>query len=180
MTEAMERKPFDTLSADGTPLWKKIYDGVQGHPTDTLFTFDELTSILGRDIIKYRDAIYQANKHLLDNLDLMLLSVKNQGYKLAKATDQLQFAAKRPKRAKRQLTRGLREAEHTNQADLSLDERKYRMDLVLHMQIGLKTLRKRQHKAIKTQEKALQHQKVAQEQIERIEAELKELKKSLR
>lgn len=180
MTETdAERKPFTPISEDGIPFWKKIYEAVGEQPVGTIFTYTELGNVIDHNLTESRSCIYEANKHLLRKKNIMLINVRNKGYKIAEATEQLEHATDRPKRAKRQLKKGLREAEHTNTKTLSTEEKKQRVDLITHMQIGMKTLRKRQHKAIEKQKKALKEQKMAEKQIDEMMDRLKVMKQTI-
>ena len=182
----MSPKPFDTKSPDGIPLWKKLYDFAIEQPLDRVIRFDELSKVMGYPIEKNRTAIYEANKHLLTDHNRMLVNIRKTGYKIATSSEQLCVARTRPKRAKRQLSQGIKEAENIDTKSMTPQERDTQMQLLLKMQVSLSTLRRRQYQAQASQEKAVQEQKHAinaqkdaQEAISDLEEKIEELKNRL-
>lgn len=64
-------------------MWRLLYEAVQDDEPGTVYSFDDLSEIIGSDIRKNRAAVYRANKDLLKKRKVELLSVRGTGYRLS-------------------------------------------------------------------------------------------------
>ena len=159
--------------------WRFLYDNVKGSNPGEMFTFEKMSAITGFDRKTNRGFVPRANKELLKKHNKMLINVRKEGYKMAPATRQLEHAANRKLRGKRQLDKGLLEAMNIRKEDLSFDEKQRMTHLVNHIQISLRSVRKRNLDTIKHQEQVIQKQKSGLSQLDIIMAEIEEIKKKI-
>ena len=121
-----------------------LYNAVCDAPLGKVFSYQELDNLTGLDICrKERGTIYGTNKWLLKRNNKTLVNRRDVGYEMAQPLDQLLQAASRPKRARRQLTVGILEAQNMDVSKLSPDERVRQVNLINHIALSLRAVRKR-------------------------------------
>lgn len=83
-------------------LWKMLFEYVTTKPIDTVFTFEEITDVIGEDVKKNRQPVYRARKELAKRFKTYLASESGVGYRLIQGMDMLNHAEKRMVRAEKQ------------------------------------------------------------------------------
>lgn len=115
---------FEPKSEDGTPLWKMVFDYVSEKEIDTLFTFEELSDVIGEDITKNRQPIYRTRKELAKRFHTYLVSESGRGYRLVQGMDMYNHAEKRMTKAEKQTKMAGFEAVHINTSEMTNEQKK--------------------------------------------------------
>jgi len=162
------------------PMWKPLYNlGAKANYGD-FFDWQELSRAIGFDVMQGRTNIYLANKRLLKDYNKVFLSVRGEGYKIGKPSEQLTHAGERKRRAVRQLNWGRLESEYVDISQLSSEERLRATHMLNHFNSGLSVMRKRNIASIQKTKESLNEQKRIGEQIDTMMAELGKLKMEIR
>lgn len=110
-----------TTQSDAT----RIYDYIKARSLEpgTLYSKSELTAVLGKPFDAYRTAIYSVIGRMERNDQRTLVCVTGVGYRVAHPSETATIAARRRKRAKGQITKGLRTVKGTDVSFLTQQER---------------------------------------------------------
>lgn len=103
--------------------WKMIYDQIEKSDINTIFNFDDLSTIIGVDIEKNRSAVYRASKELSKKKKRMLIPERGIGYKLVEGMDMFDHAEGRHTKAGKQIKLANFEASNVNLVILTDEEK---------------------------------------------------------
>ena len=132
------------LMKDGPSQTEMFYGLIKDFPVEEVLSFEKLRQISGFDIQgRHRSLVYRVNKLLLKQHNKMLKNIKNIGYKMATAEEQLKSANFRKVRAGRQVRKGRMEAIHLDNSSLTDEQKKQQMFLINHLSTMLSMSRKR-------------------------------------
>lgn len=105
------------------PLWKMIFNHVDGKPINTLFTFEDLSEVIGEDVTKNRQPIYRARKELAKRYKRYLVSETGRGYRLVEGMDMLNHAENRMTKAQTQTKMANFESVNINTQGMTLEQK---------------------------------------------------------
>lgn len=157
------RTPFQ--SANDQPLWQPLYNQARSMEYGALLTYDQLSSIVGRDVLTDRAPIYRAMKELERHDQRTLVCEATVGYRIAQPEEHRILADKHRKRSYRQITRGRRRLSSAPRDRLSEDEvrRLDEMDVRMSQyEMGLRHLSTR----VRTLERTSESQSTAMQDVQ--------------
>lgn len=125
----MTNTPFTAKGAQ--PEWKLLYDLVHGKPVDHMFSYADFDKALARPFQPNRSPLSRLQHELLTQDKRVLINVRGQGYRVAKAVEHGDLASGQRRRAHRAVAKGVKIAAGADRSALSSDERK-RIDLMEH------------------------------------------------
>lgn len=102
--------------------WRMIYDHISTLDIGDIVTFEDLSGILGRDILTNRSPIYRAQSEFLKANSRLIVSVPTIGYRIAEPVEHAGQARSRHRRGRRQLVKGRAVAVHADRSFLSAEE----------------------------------------------------------
>lgn len=117
--------------------WQLILDRLVKLKVGDVITYEELTTILGRDFLQARGPFHKANKRLLETKKRGLLNVKNTGYRVVTSAEHELAARDQHRYANRRLRSSRRWLTNTDRSDLAPEvaERFDRLEQSLDRQI---------------------------------------------
>lgn len=161
-------------------LWRKVYDfAVDLEPGD-LITWEQFEEILGYDpgvpgMGAGRQPVYMAARRMLVDHDRTLISVRNQGYRVAHAHEQEGMARSAQRAARRKIRRGMDLAVHVDISQLTAGQRRS-VEAVAHVLAAQNAMLARHEDRIteveEVQAKVAHVQAVADDRIAALEAAL--------
>lgn len=95
-------------------MWLLLFEAVVDSDIEAVYTFENLSDIIGANILQNRVSLYKANKYLLKERKRMLVSVPSVGYKLVDGMKQFSHAKGRHKKASYQIVLANTEATNLN------------------------------------------------------------------
>lgn len=104
------------------PKWRPLYDAFKAAKVDTTYTYEELATIAGFDVVADRSPIYQAMKNLEKTAQRTIKNVRGVGYRVARADEHYDEALHHRLKGKRQLTRAKRKASSADRSKLPATE----------------------------------------------------------
>lgn len=173
-----QAKQFEPIGEEAQ--WKPLYKAVKDAEIDHVFTWADLRTITGLDVQERREVIYIANKELLKDNKKMLINVRGKGYKVCPPDEQLNHASNRKTRGCRQFKKGILEVQGLDTKKMSQEEKINAAHLLNHLQMSLRTVRKRNVDALEKTKVAVQAQEGAVSRIDEIMEELLMLKGKLK
>lgn len=133
-----------------------LVEAMQDAPYETLFTFEDLSDVIGRDIRTNRGCLYEAQKTLEKTSQRTLVSVPTVGYKIASPDQHEALAVKHQKRGRRQLTKALSRVTSTNRSALTSQEQQRLTDLETNLRAQQTMLRQTNAKVAKIEHKQVE------------------------
>lgn len=103
---AIARTPFQSTNEQA--LWKPLYEAARTMDYGALLTYEQLSKIVGRDILHDRAPIYRAMKELERHDSRTLVCEMTIGYRIANPGEHYELAQKHRKRSYRQITKSRR------------------------------------------------------------------------
>lgn len=159
--------------------WDVLYEAVKDAPFSTLYTFEDLNRITGKDTRESRGMIYKVNKLLLKNDKKMLVNVKKAGYKIGLPEEQMKHGVGRNVRAKRQLDKGVLELTNIDSSRMSEEEKTRMIHMLNRYQSALSIIRKKNVESLKLTEKAVVSQKDTITTLDEIMLRIKNIEKKI-
>jgi hypothetical protein len=123
-------KPFAIARADGRSNSQVILEHLAGAQPGTIYTYDELADVLGRDtgrsysVEAVRGAVYCAAKRILKEQSRALMNIPGRGYKLAYAVDHAGISTSHVRRSEGQLRRAFDVLRHVRWDEMDENARK--------------------------------------------------------
>lgn len=104
------------------PKWQMVYNVLALAKPGDIITYDDLDAALEEDFRSNRHPLGRAVKELLEHDSRTVEVVRGEGYRIVEAREHERLARGRQKRARRQLSAGLRTARGTDRSSLTVDE----------------------------------------------------------
>lgn len=121
--------PFETRNEK--PYWEMVVELIETYPVGHVFTYDFLVDYLNCEkVSNSQSAIHSANEATLRTCKRQLINVKNVGYRIATADEQIADSNKRYKRAMKQLNRRHTRLRFIRENEISPELRTYHRDLL--------------------------------------------------
>jgi hypothetical protein len=117
------------------PMWQAVYDHAAGLNPGDMIGWDRLTAILGYDPSvpgASRSPILTASKHLLENHDRTLISVRGKGYRVTKAEEHEGIARGNQRSARRKIRNAVSVTTHVDRNQLTTAQQQS-LDTLAHV-----------------------------------------------
>ncbi len=98
--------------------WRVLFDHLSTLKVGDLVTYDELSTLLGRDFLVARGPFHQANQRLLAAHKRGMVNVRNTGYRVVAAVEHEDVARDQHRFAKRRLRKSKHWLANTNREEL--------------------------------------------------------------
>lgn len=113
--------PMFTPKGD-KPEWRMIYDDLLASADfGTIITYQEIASVLGRDLQSNRTPLYRARSELGELRKRWLEPVPNVGYRVIEPSGHVRVSAAHKRKSRRQLGMAIRVLESTDVSRLTMD-----------------------------------------------------------
>lgn len=124
-TRAGNTMAFDIKRADGRSNQQVLIDSVAGAEPGTLFTYDQLSRILGfDDKRRTQSVVVSAQRRLLKEFCRTMMNVRGEGYRIAEAKEHMMLAHDCKRRSDVQLRKGLHILRHVKWEEMDEETRK--------------------------------------------------------
>lgn len=123
---------FEITRADGRSHQQVLIDAVHNAPPDTMYTYEELNTILGFYKKERTRAVVIASQHrLLAEFSRTMENVRGKGYRVVEASEHMRLANGKKRRADTQMKKGLHILRHVKWDELSEEARNAHMGTLM-------------------------------------------------
>lgn len=104
-------------------LWREIYDAVRPLSPGAVITYEQITTLIERDVKYNRSAIERAREELEREDHRTLICVRGKGYRIATAAEHETLAHRHTARSRRQVTKAVSRIQSADRSALTAEQR---------------------------------------------------------